>query len=142
MIAIRPIRPEDHSALLALWRRTAGIQLRPEDDYDPFCAYLQRNPGLSLLCERADELLGAVLVGHDGRRGYLHHLVVDQPFHGQGLARRLLHQALAQLAELGIHKSHVFVLGNAEEALGFWRAQAGWSARHDIQVFSSTGSPE
>ncbi|CAD5107947.1 GNAT family N-acetyltransferase [Zestomonas carbonaria] len=137
MTSIRPIQPEDHPALMALWQRTPGIQLRAEDDFAPFCAYLRRNPGLSLLCEHEGRLLGCVLVGHDGRRGYLQHLVVDESCRGQGLARALLRQALAQLAELGIHKSHVFVLTDAPGALEFWRAQAGWSARSDIQVYSS-----
>lgn len=139
MTSIRPIRPEDHSALLALWQRTPGIQLRDEDGYAPFCAYLERNPGLSLLCERDGQILGCLLVGHDGRRGYLQHLVVDAPHRDQGLARAMLDEALARLAELGIRKSHVFVLSDAPEALAFWEAQRGWGKRTDIQVYS-TGS--
>ncbi|MCY1281304.1 Acetyltransferase YpeA [compost metagenome] len=142
MISIRPIQPDDHPALLALWQRTPGIQLRAEDDYAPFCAYLRRNPGLSLLCERNGQILGCLLVGHDGRRGYLQHLAVDEAHRGQGLARRLLRQALAQLAELGIGKSHVFVLDDAPQALAFWEAQAGWARRRDIQVYSSVSGGE
>lgn len=134
---IRSITPADHPQLVALWRRTPGICLRPEDELAPFCAYLARNPGHSLLAEVGGQLAGCLLAGHDGRRGYLQHLVVDRPWRGRGLARALLDEALARLAAQGIGKSHVFVLRDAPQALAFWLAQAGWAAREDIQVFST-----
>lgn len=139
---IRAIVPADHSALLRLWQRTPGIMLREEDAYAPFCAYLQRNPGLSLLVEVQGEVVGCLLAGHDGRRGYLQHLLVEPAFQRRGFARLLLERTLASLAELGVHKCHVFVLTDAPQALGFWRAQASWQARLDIQVFSSKGIVE
>lgn len=136
-MTIRPIQPADHSALFALWQRTPELQLRPEDEYQPFCRYLERNPGLSLLIERDGNPVACLLIGHDGRRGYLQHLVVDLPWRGRGLSRRLLNEALACLAELGVSKSHVFVLDEAPQALAFWRAQRGWGERGDIRVFST-----
>ena len=83
---IRAISPADHAALLDLWRRTPGLCVRAEDAYEPFCRYLARNPELSLLAEVGGQLAGCLLVGHDGRRGYLQHLVVDMPWRGRGLA--------------------------------------------------------
>ncbi len=136
---IRSVLPEDHSALLALWERTPGIRIRPEDAFEPFCAYLARNPGLSLIAEHEGQLIGCVMVGHDGRRGYLQHLVIDPAYRRRGIARALLEEVLARLAELGVHKSHVFVLSDAPEALAFWAAQGGWEQRQDIQVFSTHG---
>ncbi|MEK1904570.1 MAG: GNAT family N-acetyltransferase [Pseudomonas sp.] len=137
-MSIRPIVPADHAALVALWRRTPGIRLRPEDAFTPFCAYLARNPGLSLACDIEGQLVGCVMAGHDGRRGYLQHLVVDEPWRGRGLAQALLDEVLTRLAALGIDKSHVFVLRDAQQSMDFWRAQRGWVAREDIQVFSTT----
>lgn len=136
---LRPVTPDDHSRLLALWQRTPGLRLREEDAYAPFCAYLARNPGLSLLVEREGQVVASLMAGHDGRRGYLQHLVVDVPLRGQGLARRLLDAVLQRLAAEGIGKSHVFVLRDAPEALEFWSAQADWSRRGDIAVFSTNG---
>lgn len=137
---IRPIVPADHSALLSLWQRTPGIVVRAEDAYVPFCAYLQRNPGLSLLIEVRGEVVGCLLVGHDGRRGYLQHLLIEPAFRRRGFARLLLERAMTSLAALGIDKCHVFVLTDAPLALSFWRAQANWQTRMDIQVFSSCGA--
>lgn len=134
---MRAATPADHAALFALWRSVPGIQLRAEDEYEPFCRYLERNPGLSLLVEAEGGPIASLLAGHDGRRGYLHHLVVAPAWRGRGLARALLAEVLARLAEQGVRKSHVFVLGAAPEALAFWRARGEWLARDDIQVFST-----
>ncbi|WBG63675.1 GNAT family N-acetyltransferase [Pseudomonas citronellolis] len=129
---LRSASTADHPRLIALWERTPGIQLRRDDEFEPFAAYLARNPDLSLVLEAE-----GALIGHDGRRGYLQHLVVDVPYRGCGLARRMLDEALARLARLGIGKSHVFVLRDAPEALAFWEGQAGWGRRDDILVYSA-----
>ena len=134
---MRAATPADHAALFALWRSMPGIQLRAEDEYEPFCRYLERNPGLSLLVEAEGKPIASLLAGHDGRRGYLHHLVVAPAWRGRGLASALLAEVLARLAEQGVRKSHVFVLGAAPEALAFWRARDEWLARDDIEVFST-----
>lgn len=134
---MRAATPADHAALFALWRSVPGIQLRAEDEYEPFCRYLERNPGLSLLVEAEGGPIASLLAGHDGRRGYLHHLVVAPAWRGRGLASALLAEVLARLAEQGVYKSHVFVLGAAPEALAFWRARSEWLARDDIEVFST-----
>jgi ribosomal protein S18 acetylase RimI-like enzyme len=136
---LRSVTAADHPQLLALWSRTPGIQLRRDDEYAPFVAYLARNPELSLLLEHEGQVVGCLLVGHDGRRGYLQHLLVDEAFRGLGLARALLDEALARLARQGIGKSHVFVLRDAPEALSFWEAQPGWARRDDILVYSVGG---
>jgi len=134
---LRSASTADHPRLIALWERTPGIQLCRDDEFEPFAAYLARNPDLSLVLEAEGALIGSLLVGHDGRRGYLQHLVVDAPYCGRGLARRMLDEALARLARLGIGKSHVFVLRDAPEALAFWEGQAGWGRRDDILVYSA-----
>ena len=134
---MRAATPADHAALFTLWRSVPGIQLRAEDEYEPFCRYLERNPELSLLVEAEGGPIASLLAGHDGRRGYLHHLVVAPAWRGRGLASALLAEVLARLAEQGVRKSHVFVLGAAPEALAFWRARGEWLARDDIEVFST-----
>jgi len=134
---LREATPADHAVLHALWARTPGIQLRAEDALAPYCAYLARNPGLSLLAETDGRVVGCLLAGHDGRRGYLQHLAVDPGYRRRGIASALIAAVLARLAVQGIAKSHVFVLDAAPEALAFWRARVGWGERDDIRVFST-----
>ena len=138
---LREATPADHAALHALWARTPGIQLRAEDDRAPFCTYLARNPGLSLVAEAEGAIVGSLLAGHDGRRGYLQHLAVDPQHRRRGIATALIAAVLARLAAQGIAKSHVFVLDAEPAALAFWRARRGWGERHDIRVFSTLEQP-
>lgn len=134
---LREATPADHPVLHALWARTPGIRLRAEDALAPYCAYLARNPGLSLVAEAGGGVVGSLLAGHDGRRGYLQHLAVDPAWRRRGVASALIAAVLARLAAQGIAKSHVFVLDAEPAALAFWRARDGWGERRDIRVFST-----
>jgi len=134
---LRAVQPEDHPALYALWGSTPGLRLREDDEAAAFTRYLQRNPGLSVLIEDDGEVVASVMVGHDGRRGYLQHLVVAPIYRRRGLASRLLDEALARLRAEGIRKSHVFVLDDAPQAQAFWAARPGWERRRDIHVHST-----
>lgn len=132
---IEPLTIADYDEVIGLWRRCEGIGLSDADSRENIATYLARNPGMSFLA-RADGLLaGAVLCGHDGRRGYLHHLAVDARFRRLGLGRRLADRCLAALAAAGIRKCHLFVLEGNEDGLVFWKS-AGWQRRTGIAIHS------
>ncbi|KKK77844.1 hypothetical protein LCGC14_2849520, partial [marine sediment metagenome] len=92
-------------------------------------------PGLSFVARDADRVVGAVLCGQDGRRGYLHHLTVAPSHRGGGLGRTLCGRCLDALRVVGIEKCHVFVFADNHDAIAFWRA-AGWQRRTDLVMFS------
>ena len=73
---IRTLRIADYEAVLRLWQDTEGVGLNESDDRCHVRIYLRRNPGMSFVAQHGGEIVGAVLCGHDGRRGYLHHLAV------------------------------------------------------------------
>lgn len=135
---IRTLLPSDHAAAFALWRSCPGIQLREEDGCAGRRRYLQRNPGLSLAGELDGGLIATLMVGHDGRRGYLQHLAVAASQRGQGYGRRLLDEAGRRPLEQGIGKAHVFVLQDAGDAMSYWAGLHAWQRRDDIQVYSSS----
>ncbi|MEC5398307.1 GNAT family N-acetyltransferase [Uliginosibacterium sp. H1] len=132
---VRPMRITDHPALLALWQSTPGVSVRDADGFDAVASYLDRNPGLSFVAEDDGRIVGGIMAGHDGRRGYLQHLLVAESHRGRGIGRQLVERCTAQLATLGIHKSHIDVLTGNEPALQFWQAM-GWQVRSDIQRLS------
>jgi ribosomal protein S18 acetylase RimI-like enzyme len=134
-ITIRAMTPDDHEAVLALMAATPGVTVREADGKEATARYLARNPGLSWVAEREGTLVGCLMAGHDGRRGYLQHLVVHPKHRGQGLATLLVERVLAALANEGITKSHVDVLVNNAEGAAFWAA-LGWHRRDDIQRYS------
>ena len=128
---IRPMTADDYDAVIALWRVTEGIGLSGADERDAIAAFLARNPGLSRVAVRGGALLGAVMCGHDGRRGYLHHLAVVPSERGRGLGRELAEACLDELRALGIAKANIFVYGANTEGQAFWRA-TGWFGREDL----------
>ncbi len=134
---IRPMTMDDYPAAMALWKATPGIGLSAADEAETLRAYLLRNPGMSQ-CAFADEtLIGTVLAGHDGRRGYLHHLCVDVGFRKQGVGRLLITSALEALHAQGLEKAHAFLFSDNETGRKFWE-RIGWSWRTDIGVVSVT----
>ena len=133
-ILIRPMSADDYPMVLALWRRTEGIGLGASDTAAGAARFLARNPDLSPLALAADgAVVGAVLCGHDGRRGYLHHLAVDASHRGRGIARKLVDSCLGRLTALGIEKCNVYLFRDNELGAEFWQ-RSGWCARDDLRV--------
>lgn len=132
---LRPMTEADYDAVLALMRGAPGVAVRAADSPAAIARYLARNPGLSLVAESDGAVVGCVFCGHDGRRGYLHHVVVAPERRGQGIGAALVERALDGLAALGIYKTHLDVFADNAPAIAFWR-HTGWQRRDDIVRFS------
>ena len=131
---VRPMTVADIPAALALWRVTEGMGLGDSDRPERLAAFLDRNPGLSAVAEDGNgTLIGAVLCGDDGRRGYLHHLAVMRERRRLGVARALLAHCFAGLAAHEIEKCNIFLLTSNVEGERFWRRE-GWVARDNLKV--------
>lgn len=128
--------PKDYVALRALWESSDGVGLSDADSQAGFERFLRRNPGLSFVALDGDRLVGGVLCGHDGRRGYIHHLAVSLSHRRKGVARVLGGRCLGALSAEGIQKCHVFVFDENKGGRLFWEA-SGWPARVELVVFSS-----
>jgi ribosomal protein S18 acetylase RimI-like enzyme len=135
MVEIREFTEDDYDEAVALWRASPGITLSEADAREAIVAYLRRNPGLSFAARDGGVLVAAVLCGHDGRRGYLHHLAVAPSHRGAGLARALASRCVEALRELGLRKCHLFVTNENAAALAFWR-RVGWSDRRDVTMLT------
>ncbi len=68
----------------ALWQTSEGIGLSQADSQDNIARYLANNPGMSFCAWDGEKLVGAVLCGTDSRRGFLHHLAVENAHRHQG----------------------------------------------------------
>ena len=136
-LRIRNLGIADLSLVIASVREAPGVSRRDADTPAALEVFLARNPGLSVVAETDEELAGFVLVGHDGRCGYLHHLVVRVPFRRQHIATTLVSAALERLRSVGINEVHVDVLVDNEDGLAFWHV-AGWQQRDDLARFSIT----
>ncbi len=131
---------EAYEEVLALWRRSDGVGLSDADSRESIASYFERNPGMSFIAVNEGEIIGAILGGHDGRRGYIHHLSVHADFQRRGVATRLVDQCLQALAASGIQKCHIFIFNNNAAGIDFWKS-IGWTHRSDIGVISKNIEP-
>lgn len=135
MVLIRTMKMSDYDSVVELLRATPGVSVRDADSREATARYLERNPGLSFVAEHDSAVIGCVMSGHDGRRGYLQHLVVYPTFRRRGIANMLVARCLTELANLGIFKSHIDVFKANELARAYWESQ-GWELRTDTLRYS------
>ena len=131
--AIRSMTIADFEPVLRLWQVTEGVGLNESDTRERVASFLERNPGLSRVALEGCSVVGAVLCGHDGRRGYLHHLAVAKPQRNRGLGKALIQACLADLARNDIAKCNIFLFSDHAAGEAFWRHN-GWNKRPDLQV--------
>jgi putative acetyltransferase len=135
--AIRALHIADYDAVLRLWQDTEGIGLNESDGRRAIRSYLRRNPGMSFAARRGSEIIGAVLCGHDGRRGYLHHLAVARAHRQKGLGKKLVNACLVKLRRLKIQKCNIYLFADNAAGEAFW-IHNGWAKRADLQVMQKS----
>jgi ribosomal protein S18 acetylase RimI-like enzyme len=129
----------DYDKMISLWQEVEGVKLRDADSYDGIQKYLHRNPGLSFIAEDDGNIIGTIMSGHDGKRGYIQHLAVIPNQRKSGTGSELLSLCIQALKKEGILKSHIHVLSNNEPAKNYW-SNRGWVKRTDIEVYSYINS--
>jgi putative acetyltransferase len=110
-----------------------GVGLNESDNRKAIGLYLRRNPGLSHVAVSGNLVVGIVLCGHDGRRGYLHHLAVAREWRLMGIGKALVAACLEKLGKEGIPKCNLFVFGTNGPGKAFWK-RLGWDIRSDLQL--------
>mgnify|MGYP001819969690 FL=1 len=134
-IAIRDMDIEDYEAVYRMWESVEGIGLSDADSKEGIKRFLERNPGLSFVATDGTQIVGAALCGHDGRRGYIHHLAVVNAYRKQGIGKSLVGRCMYALMRIGIAKCHLFVFGDNQEAIKFWN-KVGWTERVELMMMS------
>lgn len=125
----------DYDEVYALWKNTPGIGLSAADSRAKITFFLARNPGLSFVARADQRIVGAILCGQDGRRGYLHHLAVHPDERKQGIGQALAERCLEALRLLGIDRCHIFVYRDNLTAQAFW-THTGWFERMELVLMS------
>lgn len=136
-IEIRPMTAEDYDEIFAMWQMTTKRALSEADSRENIKFYLNRNPGMSKVAVADGEIVGTVLCGHDGRRGFIHHMAVKEDFRRHNIASKMAKAAIQSLQSEGIGKTHIFCYTNNNLGQSFWSA-LGWQKREDVFVYSYT----
>ena len=135
---VRVMTPEDYDAVYALWMSIHGFGIRSMDDSrEGIEIFLKRNPTTSAVDVEDGKIVGAVLCGHDGRRGCLYHVCVSEQYRRHGIGKKMVEFCVQALQAEQINKVclNAFVtnaVGNA-----FWQ-RMGWSNRTDMNYYDFT----
>ena len=131
-MTIRLMTISDYDTLCALWLSTPGMGLNNLDDSrEGIAFYLARNPNTCFIAEEDGVVIGAIMAGHDGRRGYIYHTCVRADRQGEGIGRALVEAALSALKAEGIHKAALVVFDRNKTGNAFWE-KMGFTARDDL----------
>ena len=130
---IRLMQKSDYEAVYNLWLSCPGVALNTTDDSpEGIGKFLDRNPTSCFVAEAEDRrIVGVILGGHDGRRGYIHHAAVAVDARRQGVAAALTEAVLAALKEEGIVKVTLVAFSKNEGGNAFWGEQ-GFILRDDL----------
>mgnify|MGYP003561729244 CR=1 FL=1 len=126
---------EHYDQVFDLWKSCEGVGLSEADSKDNIEKFLRHNKGLSLIAKQGKEIIGALLVGHDGRRGYIHHLAVSPHLRRNGIGKGLVESGIERLKAIGIKKCHIFVFKKNESGKHFWE-KCGWEYREELGIIS------
>ena len=132
---IRSMTIEDYPAVKALWRSSRGCGIRSIDDSEEGVRrFLNRNPGISVVAEQDCELVGAILCGHDGRRGCLYHVCVREKNRMQGIGKAMVVFCMEALKKEQINKVSLIAFTKNDIGNAFWK-EIGWTRREDLNYY-------
>ena len=102
-----------------------------DDSKEGIEKFLQRNPDTCFVAEVEESIVGVIMTGSDGRRGYIYHTVVNPQYRKQGIAKSLVDTAMTALQRIGINKVALVVFDRNEIGNGFWES-LGFTVRDDL----------
>ena len=124
-IRYRPMTLRDYAAAVELWNDSEGVAIDVGDERAGIARFLRRNRGLSFVACDGRRVVGALLAGHDGRRGYLYHLAVARSHRGRGIATQIERRSLAALRRAGLPRTVILVIRSNRGGRLFWQ-QRRW----------------
>lgn len=128
---IRKMQLQDYKNVYSLWMTCTGMGLNIWMIRGRYCQILAKKPDTCFVAMMGAQIIGVILVGSDGRRGYIYHTAVHPDFRHSGIARQLVDRALNALESIGINKAALVVFKHNEIGNGFWE-RLGFTVRDDL----------
>ena len=139
---VRLMTIEDYEQVRALWMTIRGFAIRSIDDSrEGVARFLQRNPSTSVVAVEDGMVVGAILCGHDGRRGCFYHVCVKEEYRKQGIGKAMAVAAMKALKAERINKVCLIAFTDNEGGNEFWK-RVGWTARCDLNYYDFTLNEE
>jgi len=135
---IREMVKEDYDKVRELWMTIHGFAIRSMDDSrEGVERFLERNPGCSVVAVEDERVVGAILCGHDGRRGCLYHVCVAEEHRLKGIGKAMVIHCMNALKEQKINKVSLIAFTKNDIGNAFWK-QIGWTKREDLNYYDFT----
>lgn len=135
---IRVMTIEDYEQVRTLWMKIKGFGIRSVDDSrEGIERFLKRNPTTSVVAEVDGKIVGAILCGHDGRRGCLYHVCVDEQYRMRGIGKAMVVFAMEALKKEQINKVSLIAFTKNDIGNAFWK-EIGWTRREDLNYYDFT----
>ena len=135
---IRTMTMDDYEQVYDMWMTIHGFGIRSIDDSkEGVERFLKRNPTTSVVAEWDGKVVGAILCGHDGRRGCLYHVCVLEEYRKHGIGKAMVVACMRALQKEKINKVSLIAFKSNEIGNHFWK-EAGWEFRDDINSYDFT----
>ena len=132
---VRTMTLDDYENVHALWMTISGFAIRSIDDSRVGVErFLTRNPKTSVVAIEDDKIVGAILCGHDGRRGCLYHVCVDPSYRRRGIGKEMVVFCMNALKEENISKVSLIAFTANDIGNAFWNT-IGWTKREDLNYY-------
>lgn len=139
---IRAMKIEDYDQVYALWKTIKGFAIRSIDDSkEGVERFLTRNPGISVVAIEDEKVVGAILCGHDGRRGCLYHVCVNPAYRLRGIGKSMVVHCMNALHAENINKVSLIAFTENDIGNAFWK-EIGWTRRGDLNYYDFTLNKE
>ena len=135
MFTVRTMQTQDYDQVYALWMSIRGFSIRSIDDSrEGVARFLRRNPDTSVVAVADGRVVGAILCGHDGRRGCLYHVCVREEYRMHGIGKAMVVACMNALKKEGISKVSLIAFTANDVGNAFWKT-LGWEFRQDINCY-------
>lgn len=132
---IRTMTIEDYEGVYALWMSIKGFAMRSIDDSkEGVERFLSRNPETSVVALEDGKVVGAILCGHDGRRGCMYHVCVHEDYRMRGIGKAMVVFAMEALKKEKISKISLIAFTRNDVGNAFWN-RIGWTKREDLNYY-------
>ena len=139
---IRKMAIEDYDGLYALWMTIKGFGIRSVDDSrEGVEIFLRRNPDTSVVAVADGKIVGGILCGHDGRRGCLYHVCVQEDYRRLGIGKAMVVYCMNALKAEKINKVCLIAFTKNDVGNAFWNT-IGWTKRQDLNYYDFTLNEE
>lgn len=132
---IRAMTIDDYEQVRNLWMQIKGFAIRSIDDSrEGVLRFLERNPNTSVVAEENGVIVGAILCGHDGRRGCLYHVCVAPDYRRRGIGKAMVAFCMDALKREHINKVSLIAFTKNDIGNAFWH-NVGWVQREDLNYY-------